>query len=231
MTARDGEMRVLSIWPGLHTVAMGDWLIRTDPAPIGRRAKRANSALAMGHADRPTAEAITLIERFYTERSQRPLAQLEPGTGVAADFAAAGWAPLGVGDSFFQVAPLSRVRRLVESTGARDGPPTARVQACCDQARATARVSVSGAAVASGSAAVDSGWLALHGLETATSMRRRGMARAVLAALLDWGAERGADTCWLHVEADNRAALALYGGLGFRTHHSCTYLTPVAQLP
>lgn len=74
MTARDGEMHVLSIWPGLHTVAMGDWLIRTDPAPMGRRAKRANSALAMGHADRPTAEAITLIEHFYTERSQPPLA-------------------------------------------------------------------------------------------------------------------------------------------------------------
>lgn len=65
-------MHILSIWPGLHTVALGDWLIRTDPAPLGRRTKRANSALAMGSADRPADEAITLIEEFYARRNQQP---------------------------------------------------------------------------------------------------------------------------------------------------------------
>jgi ribosomal protein S18 acetylase RimI-like enzyme len=48
----------------------------------------------------------------------------------------------------------------------------------------------------------------------------------VVAGLLEWGAERGATTAWLHVEVDNAAALELYEGLGFRTHHTCRYLAP-----
>ncbi len=48
----------------------------------------------------------------------------------------------------------------------------------------------------------------------------------MIAALLEWGAERGATTAWLHVEVDNEPGLALYEGLGFATHHTCRYLTP-----
>ena len=36
----------------------------------------------------------------------------------------------------------------------------------------------------------------------------------MMAALLEWGAEQGASTVWLHVETDNEPALALYAGLG-----------------
>ena len=40
--------------------------------------------------------------------------------------------------------------------------------------------------------------------------RAGGLAGQVVDALLEWGAEQGATTAWLHVETDNEAAIALY---------------------
>jgi ribosomal protein S18 acetylase RimI-like enzyme len=62
-------------------------------------------------------------------------------------------------------------------------------------------------------------------VEVAPAHRRHGLATAIVAELLDWGASLGATTAWLHVEVDNAPGLALYEGLGFRGHHSCRYLT------
>ena len=68
-----------------------------------------------------------------------------------------------------------------------------------------------------GDAALDGSWLGVHGMVTDPSYRRQGLARRVLAALAEWGAEQGATTLWLHVETDNVPAIALYEGLGLRT--------------
>ncbi|HEX7839332.1 MAG TPA: GNAT family N-acetyltransferase, partial [Kofleriaceae bacterium] len=46
-----------------------------------------------------------------------------------------------------------------------------------------------------------------------------GLALAVMAALLEWGAERGATTAYLQVLGDNAPAIALYERAGFRTVH------------
>lgn len=45
--------------------------------------------------------------------------------------------------------------------------------------------------------------------------RRRGVARALLAAALGAARELGAGACFLEVDVDNAPALALYEGLGF----------------
>ena len=58
------------------------------------------------------------------------------------------------------------------------------------------------------------------------AQRRAGSALAVMAALLEWGAEQGATTAYLQVLGDNAAALGSTSGLGFRTHHAYRYLTP-----
>ena len=41
-----------------------------------------------------------------------------------------------------------------------------------------------------------------------------------MAALLEWGAERGATTAYLQVLGHNAPALALYDAMGFTTHHA-----------
>ncbi len=59
--------------------------------------------------------------------------------------------------------------------------------------------------------------------------RRRGLARDVVATLLEWGAERGALTAWLHVESDNHGARAFYDSLGLGVHHTVRYLSPTGR--
>jgi ribosomal protein S18 acetylase RimI-like enzyme len=65
------------------------------------------------------------------------------------------------------------------------------------------------------------GWLGVFGMGTAPSHRRRGVARAVVAALAT-----GTDA-YLQVEVDNPAAQALYRGLGFTPSHRYHYRTSV----
>jgi ribosomal protein S18 acetylase RimI-like enzyme len=67
------------------------------------------------------------------------------------------------------------------------------------------------------------GWAGLYSIATASWARRRGVARAVIAALVGWAAGQGARRAYLLVETDNDPALALYMSLGFRRSHGYHY--------
>lgn len=60
-------------------------------------------------------------------------------------------------------------------------------------------------------------------IETDPAYRRRGLGRAVMAALTDHALAAGATLGLLGVEADNEPALRLYDGLGFTEHHRYHY--------
>jgi ribosomal protein S18 acetylase RimI-like enzyme len=79
---------------------------------------------------------------------------------------------------------------------------------------------------ARGVAAYSDDWVGFRGIEVLPEHRRQGLGMAVMAALLEWGAERGATTAYLQVLGDNTAALALYERMGFVTHHAYRYLAP-----
>jgi len=81
-------------------------------------------------------------------------------------------------------------------------------------------------AVAIGRAAVEGPWVGIAAIEVDPASRRRGYSRAVMAALVDWAAPRGAVRGYLEVMADNQPALALYASLGFTEHYRYTYRTP-----
>ena len=219
VSPREAELHVASLFPGLHVQPLGEWVLRTDPAPVGRLRRRANSCLAMGDPGLPFVEAVQAIGSFYDARGRDRLAQVELGSETEAAFVDAGWQWLGDGDAHFQLASLARVRRLLGAGGPAEG-----AELSTSGATATARVHGSGGEVARGQATLDGDWLGLHDVVVDPEHRRRGHARGVLAALLEWGAEQGATTAWLHVETDNEAGLALYDGLGFTTHHTCRYL-------
>ncbi|MBD0863357.1 GNAT family N-acetyltransferase [Gordonia sp. zg691] len=69
-------------------------------------------------------------------------------------------------------------------------------------------------------------WLGLSALWTDPARRRTGLSSAVVAELVAWGVEQGADAAYLQVETTNRPAGAWYRRLGFGLHHSYRYLTP-----
>ncbi len=66
---------------------------------------------------------------------------------------------------------------------------------------------------------------------TLPGLRRSGGATGVMAALMAWGASRGAETCWLQVQSDNAPALALYARLGFHTEYEYWYRRWLAHVP
>jgi ribosomal protein S18 acetylase RimI-like enzyme len=215
VSVRDAERHSLPLWPWVERVPLGDWELRTDPAPVGRLIKRANSCLAVGDPGVPLAAAADAVRRFYRDRDRPALVQVERGSTTERAFAELGWQAVAGGDSHFLLAAVADVLgRLGDGSEAvldEDGP---RVR--------VARV-VDGVEVGSGRGAVDEDWVAVHALAVDPAYRRRGHARALLAALLRWGAARGGAVVWLHVETDNAAASALYDDLGFTTHHSCRY--------
>ena len=89
-----------------------------------------------------------------------------------------------------------------------------------------------GRVVATGTAAYEDDWVGFRGIEVDPDQRGRGFGLLVMAALLDWGAERGATTAYLQVLDDNPRAFALYDGLGFTVHHDIgTCRAPVRSPP
>ena len=228
--AREAELRGLTLVPGVETAGLGEWVLRSSPDTGARLLKRANSCLAMGSPGRPFSEAVAGVLAFYAERGRAPMAQVERGSELEASFADAGWVPLGRGDASFQAAPVSRLHRLLSSL-TRDAAPVVEVRGApatsLEPTESTARVTIE-LRHASGSAVLDGDWLCLHGLSVDAEHRRRGLATAVLAELVEWGAERGARTAWLHVETDNAPALALYERLGFSEHHAVRYVVPAS---
>ena len=218
---RESEGRTGALWPDLERVPLGEWELRCQPVTAGVPRKRANSCLAVGDPGRPVAAALAEVEAFYAARGRDPLLQVEAGSEVEAEVRSLGWQPLGYGEAQLRLAALARVRRL-------SGGPGEQVELAVTGSHALATVGTGCDPVAEGQARLDGDWLGIFGLTVDPAHRRRGLGRAVLAELLDWGAEQGALTVWLHVETANPAGLAFWDALGLVPHHTCGYYVPGA---
>jgi GNAT superfamily N-acetyltransferase len=214
---QEAQARALVLWPDLETRPLGGWLLRHSPTSTARRA---NSVLALGPSG--VADDYDQVLAFYAGTTGRPIAAVLPGSDEDAMFRSRGWsAESGDASTLFQIAGVARARRAVASRTASlaPGPPLALEE---DGDLVIARLGDR----ASGVAAYDRDWVGLRGIEVAPEHRRQGLGLQVMAALLEWAAERGATTAYLQVLADNAPALALYEQLGFTTHHAYGYLAP-----
>jgi GNAT superfamily N-acetyltransferase len=80
-----------------------------------------------------------------------------------------------------------------------------------------------GSIVAAGLAVVEHDLVGLFDIVTGEQWRNRGYGAALVAELLRWGAERGAETSYLQVIAGNAPAVALYRKLGYADAYSYWY--------
>ena len=218
------QRHALAMWPQVQTEPLGDWMLRSDPRPVGRPLKRANSCLAMGDPGVPLEVGVRRTLAFYDRRGRPALAQVESGSTVERAFAGAGWRTVPGADSLFLIASLddalSRARGDARGRGDSPGHERTGVALEADGPRARAWV----ADRAEARAACDSDWLGLHAVTVDPTRRRLGLATRLMVALLEWGDAQGASTAWLQVEADNSAARTLYTRLGFAVHHHYRYL-------
>jgi len=222
----------LALWPDLATEPLGDWLLRSSTTSAARRA---NSVLAFGPSGLDDGDAYDRVVAHYEALGQRPIAAVLPGSAEDDLFRSRGWVlESHDADTLFQVAGVAQVSRAVRdlrsATFAAEsqvsGPGPCHFLAIAPERRGTAVVEARIGDDASGVAAYADDWVGFRSIEVAEDQRRRGLGLAVMAALLEWGAEQGARTAYLQVLGDNEPALGLYGRLGFATHHAYRYLAP-----
>ncbi len=205
---RECQLRAMALWPDIVTEPLGDWLLRDSATSTARRA---NSVMAFGPAGVP--DAYERVVAHY----ERPVANVLPDSPEDALFRDRGWVTEGhEADTVFMLASASRVARALPTA-----LPTARLEPA---GPGVVRAVVDD--VAAGFAAYADEWIGFRGLEVAPTHRGRGLALAVMAALVEWGAAQGAITAYLQVLGDNTPARRLYEPLGFAPHHSYRYLTP-----
>jgi len=243
------ELAADEAWPAPVRGRLGDWTLRAADNWTGR----ANSALAVGDPDRPLEAAIDAVVHWYADHGQRALinAPMPLAAPVNQALDGRGWTARPL--TLVQTAPIAPL--LTEPPGSGDLPPVGLADTPSDDwyamvaehkgtLPATAVRILTGVpervfahvrddrgdllAVARGTVTGPGRWLGVSLVQTAPAARRRGLARHVLRGLAQWATQRGATRAYLQVEERNVAAVTLYGGAGFRTHH--TYLTREAPL-
>jgi ribosomal protein S18 acetylase RimI-like enzyme len=215
VSPQEAQLRALALWPGLETERLGGWLLRYSPTSTARRSR---SVLAMEPSG--VDGAYEQVVAFYATRTGRPIAAVLPDSDEDALFRSHGWGlESNDADTLFQIASVASARRVVSRQDfVLPQPPS------FEEVGDLVTVHIGDRA--SGVAAYADDWVGFRGIEVSPEHRRQGLGLAVMDALLEWGAERGATTAYLQVLADNAPALALYEGLGFATHHAYRYLAP-----
>jgi GNAT superfamily N-acetyltransferase len=215
----EAQRRAASLFPGLRTEPLGAWTLRSNVYA----ARRANSVLAMQSSGLDPQAAYARVVAYYADLGQRPVAAVLRDTAEEQLFLSHGWmAESGDADTVFEMAGLVRARRSLP----RGLPGLAGATLDEDGDVATVRLGE----LASGLAAVDGDWVGYRSIEVAPQHRGQGLGLAVMAALMEWSAERGATTAYLQVLGDNARALKLYAGLGFEPHHSYRYVAGPAPV-
>jgi GNAT superfamily N-acetyltransferase len=223
---RNVEHAAALAWPGIEQHWVGGWLLRAADG----HTHRGNSAVPLGFdAD---ASALPEIVDWYGTRRLTP------------------W--LSLPDRLFRLYEPTAFQPHLETvvmtaafeSGAQAGEVTLAAEPGGEWMRLYERdvpidvlTAVGGGEVVFGSiadaavgrAAVTEApdgtrWVGLSAVRVAEAQRRRGRARTLCAALLGWGAERGATRAYVQVLADNAAGIALYESMGFAVQHGSRYV-------
>lgn len=205
--AAAAHRHALALQHGRAAVDLGEWVLRVGPRD------GACPSLALGDPGVPLADAVARVGAFHREHGGAPGVVVEPGSPADEAFAEEGWAVVEGSDRLFQVASLATALRAVRGSAVDD----ARLRVTEGDGHLEV---VLDDGAARGRAAFDADWTGLADLRVEPDARRQGLARAVLAELLDWAGSLGATTAWALVDTDDDASLALAGSLGMRTHHA-----------
>jgi len=250
LSARELEEVSGRSWPAPDEEWLGRWWLRS----AGGFTARAGAVRPLGDPGRPLDEALAYVVSWYAERGLPAMIRVVRGSNVGAELDRRGWSSLH--PTVVQTVTVARLARLLAScdfaassagvqlaatppeswllryrggsitpVGLRvlTGAPSVAFATIDPADDAAGR---GAAAEAIGRAAVEPPWVSFAAIEVDPLLRRQGRALAVMSALTEWAAARGAVRAFLEVLADNAAALALYASLGFAEHHRYVYRSP-----
>jgi ribosomal protein S18 acetylase RimI-like enzyme len=234
------EERAFNAWPALQTLVADGWLLRFADGYT----KRANSL----NAWQPTVRVSAMIAdatALYAAKGLPLVVRLSPLAAAEDDAALAARGFVRADETLvmtMQIGPEASTRgnadariddrpdaAWLDGFAAANGvaPERRRVHdrmlAAIALPAGFASVRREDASVAWGLAVAERGMLGLFDIVTLPSVRRSGLGRHLVQALLDWGAEQGLVTAYLQVVATNAPAIALYRRLGFREAYRYHY--------
>ncbi len=236
------EQVASNAWVAEETERFGGWLLRAN----GGVTNRANSVLPIGPPPLPLDDAIEKVTAFYKERGLIPkfqmtetskpveldkdlaergfsvglqvevhtaaishLIQREPAIDVMiSNDISDGWMSVYREASGYNESTMEVRKGLMKRT------PHFKAFALAKFERELAGV---------GFGVVEDKWLGIFNIAVHPTMRGKGVALAVNAALAKWGHQRGARSAYLQVESENIPALKLYDKLGFQQAYNYWY--------
>lgn len=216
-----------------ETEELGGWLLRADHGFT----HRANSVLPLRQLCMPLTEALARAHDWYAGRGL-PVQIQVPVEGrrlLDAELGERGWHAelrtsvyvrrLDAAEPALEVE-ISSVPSddwLALYRGGRGTTATGRALLTRHDKVGFAGLRRDGRVAAVGRGAVDDGWLGVMAVEVNPTLRRQGLAQAVMRGLYQWGRAQGATRTYLQVAADNVPAVALYESLGYWWHHDYHY--------
>jgi GNAT superfamily N-acetyltransferase len=231
-------------WQPLELEELGGWRLRAARGFTGR----ANSVLPLGSPGVPLDEALTTVAHWYRARSLPPMIQVPlplfgdldtaldeagwlPHQDVAvmvADVAALSMAAVASNpppDAVLHISDTPTMRWLAAFRygGSPLPPDVVPIVTKAEQPLFASFVGPGDEVFGSARGAINGQWLGVTALEVTEARRRRGIGRALLAALITYAADNRCRHIWLQVARDNAPARALYDQLGFIEHHHYVY--------
>jgi N-acetylglutamate synthase len=234
------EEAALNAWPAVKQMDYDGWLLRMTGGP----SKRVNSVNLRGPSSLALAEKVRYCKAAY-QREGLPLIFRLPEPLTSSELTAGleglgyhsfdpTWVLGRVVDSgsdwtgglgFCQMSPMDflEARAWMMDVSLASLGYQARILNLILPEKTLVCLFEDGRPAACGMGVVQGELLGYFSIYTRPSARRRGFARAVMAALSQWGHARGADFGYLQVEGDNAPALAMYQKMGFEKLYGYTY--------
>jgi ribosomal protein S18 acetylase RimI-like enzyme len=231
------EAVVAQGWRPAESGRLGGWLLRANGGFTGR----ANSVLPLAAPGVPLDTALEDVGQWYAERGlpARFQVPVEARRLLDAALGERGWAPSvdvhvmcarldllpGEAPASVQVDVTPDDEWFARYRDGMGASADARALLLRHDRVGFAALREGGEVLAVGRGTVDDGWLGVTAVEVRPDTRRRGHARAVMAALWRWGERQGAVRTHLQVSTDNAPAVSLYRDLGYWVHHDYRYRT------
>jgi GNAT superfamily N-acetyltransferase len=227
------ETAARASWPALEERWLDGWLLRF----AGGYTRRSNSVYPLASPPGELEAQVTACEAAFNRQGLTPSFRMTGFQGPAPLdqlLARRGYEHVtptfvlqrALADGAPAAAPAIdferySVERWIAAFAELSGTPTMRaaahgaILAAVPEPRCLALAHAGGRPVACGVAVVVAGLCGIFDVVTAPAARRQGYGTALMAALLGWAQEQGAQVAYLQVLQTNRPALRLYERLAF----------------
>jgi GNAT superfamily N-acetyltransferase len=234
------ETLAMNAWPAETIEPLDGWKLRQDAAP----SRRVNSVWPNEWGGKiPVAKKLDDVEAFYAGYQQPARYQICPANlpeGLDTVLEARGYwvdAPTMVQTTDIETGLQKSTPKIeydvalsesltpeyLDTYGTAGTYPKEKLKDTEDALRRVTRraiygiIYLDGQGVAVGRGVLDSGWMGVFGMATREEHRRKGLATAILHAMLKWGKANGVKNLYLQVEESNPGAQGVYQRLGFES--------------